>query len=393
MSSWCSRPTSSAAVTRSSWPARLAAELCRRPNRAEDGEHIAASIGIAFSVGGGTTAEALLHDADTAMYEAKSRGGARAVVYDTSFDEIVQQRSITQRMIALAIDEDRVVVHYQPILDLADLRIVGFEALARISDVDGVILPPASFINVAEECGLIVPIGSRVLDIACDEARRWQGHARAGRVAVAVNLSARQFEPGDLAAIVRRQLERTGLAPEHLHLELTETAIMDLRPDILGQLAEIRELGVQIGLDDFGTGYASLTHLRRLPPQLRQDRSVVRGGHRDRGVGRTNRLGCHRPRRETRLAFRRRGRRDRRSTRTSAGVRMRPGPGLLLHPADSPARRAGAHRAGPRIAPDHSWLRLVGVAAISIPVSAGGTCQRARIRASSATRCVSGRWG
>ena len=257
---------------------RLAAELCRRPNRAEDGEHIAASIGIAFSVGGGTTAEALLHDADTAMYEAKSRGGARAVVYDTSFDEIVQQRSITQRMIALAIDEDRVVVHYQPILDLADLRIVGFEALARISDVDGVILPPASFINVAEECGLIVPIGSRVLDIACDEARRWQGHARAGCVAVAVNLSARQFEPGDLAAIVRRQLERTGLAPEHLHLELTETAIMDLRPDILGQLAEIRELGVQIGLDDFGTGYASLTHLRRLPLSfVKIDRSFVEG--------------------------------------------------------------------------------------------------------------------
>jgi EAL domain-containing protein (putative c-di-GMP-specific phosphodiesterase class I) len=212
------------------------------------------------------------------MYEAKSRGGARAVVYDTSFDEIVQQRSITQRMIALAIDEDRVIVHYQPILDLADLRIVGFEALARISDVDGAILPPSSFINVAEECGLIVPIGARVLEIACGEALQWQGNVSACPMTVAVNLSARQFEPGDLAAVVRHQLERTGLAPNDLHLELTETAIMDLRPDLLGQLAEIRELGVQIGLDDFGTGYASLTHLRRLPLSfVKIDRSFVEG--------------------------------------------------------------------------------------------------------------------
>ena len=291
--------------------ARLAAELCRRPSRAEDGEHIAASIGIAFSVGGGTNAEALLHDADTAMYEAKSRGGARAVVYDTSFDEIVQQRSITQRMIALAIDEDRVVVHYQPILDLADLRIVGFEALARISDVDGVILPPSSFINVAEECGLIVPIG---VPGARHRLRRGPAvaanHGRAphdGR-RQPLGSTVRARRPGrHHPAAARTNRSRPGAPAPRAHRD----------GDHGSASGPPRSAG-----GDQGTGSADrprrLRYRLRIAhapapasPQLRQDRSVVRRRHRDGGIGRTHRLGRHRPRRETRLAFRRRRRRDR----------------------------------------------------------------------------------
>jgi EAL domain-containing protein (putative c-di-GMP-specific phosphodiesterase class I) len=125
---------------------------------------------------------------------------------------------------------------------------------------------------VAEESGLVLPLGAQVLTRACEEGLQW------GPTPIAVNLSARQFEPGDLPAIVRSNLERTGLDPRCLHLELTETAVIDLRPDVLHQLGELRDLGVEVGLDDFGTGYASLTHLRRLPLTfVKIDRSFVKG--------------------------------------------------------------------------------------------------------------------
>jgi EAL domain-containing protein (putative c-di-GMP-specific phosphodiesterase class I) len=125
----------------------------------------------------------------------------------------------------------------------------------------------------------VVPLGGRVLEMACAEALLWQpGTSPASRCDVAVNLSPRQFETGGLPAIVRDTLERTGLDPVCLHLELTETAVLDLNPEVLEQLGRIRDLGVQVGLDDFGTGYASLTHLRRLPLTfVKIDRSFVRG--------------------------------------------------------------------------------------------------------------------
>jgi EAL domain-containing protein (putative c-di-GMP-specific phosphodiesterase class I) len=177
------------------------------------------------------------------------------------------------------LDERRVIVYYQPIIDLSGGTVAGFEALARIADHDGSILPPAAFIAVAEDSGLIVPLGAQVLDMALRETCDWQATGSSGRtLTVAVNLSSRQFEPGDLPAVVQAALEQTGLDPTCLHLELTETAIIDLRPDILQQLGHIRDLGVQIGLDDFGTGYASLTHLRRLPVTfVKIDQSFVQG--------------------------------------------------------------------------------------------------------------------
>jgi EAL domain-containing protein (putative c-di-GMP-specific phosphodiesterase class I) len=136
-------------------------------------------------------------------------------------------------------------------------------------------LSPAAFVPVAEDSGLVVRLGAQVLGTACDEAKTW--HA-AACTPVAVNLSSRQFEPGDLAALVQGRLERTGLDPSCLHLELTETALMDLRPEMLSQLQRIRDLGVQVGLDDFGTGYASLTHLRQLPVTfVKIDQSFVQG--------------------------------------------------------------------------------------------------------------------
>jgi predicted signal transduction protein with EAL and GGDEF domain len=245
---------------------RLVAELCRLPDGVDEGERITASVGIAVSVDGRGTAEILIKEADTAMYQAKSRGGARAEVFDAALGRHVQQRSRAQRMLQSALDDRRIVVHYQPVIDLGTGSVAGFEALARIAEHDGSILYPAAFIPVAEESGLVKPLGAQVLELACEEARRWQPRGLPeSHLTVAVNLSSRQFEPGDLTRVVRQQLEQTGLEPVCLHLELTETAIIDLQPDILQQLGHIRDLGVEIGLDDFGTGYASLTHLRRLP--------------------------------------------------------------------------------------------------------------------------------
>jgi diguanylate cyclase (GGDEF)-like protein len=257
---------------------RLINKLCRRPDRFED-ERIPASIGISVSVGGRGTAETLLNEADTAMYQAKSLGGGRAEVFDAALGRQVQQRSIARDLIQSALDESRIVAYYQPIVDLPTGNVSGFEALARIVARDGSILPPSEFIPVAEDSGLVVPLGAEVLEIACEEARHWQSAGPAeSRLSVAVNLSSRQFDPGDLTDVVQASLEQTGLDPMCLHLELTETALIDLDPDFLAQLGRIRDLGVQIGLDDFGTGYASLTHLRRLPLTfVKIDQSFVRG--------------------------------------------------------------------------------------------------------------------
>ncbi|HVF74657.1 MAG TPA: EAL domain-containing protein [Acidimicrobiales bacterium] len=256
---------------------RLVAALCWPAAGVDAVEQIAASVGIAVSEGGRGNAETLLHEADMAMYKAKSLGGARNVVFDAGLARQVTQRSAAQQTIEAALDGERIVAYYQPIVEMAGGEVTGFEALVRIVEDDGTILAPSAFIAVAEETGLVLPLGARVLDLACHEVAAWNRDS--GRAAtVAVNVSSRQFQPGDLASILRRTLGDSGLDPELLHLELTETAIMDLGSDIVQQLHAVRDLGVQIGLDDFGTGYASLTHLRRLPLAfVKIDQSFVQG--------------------------------------------------------------------------------------------------------------------
>jgi diguanylate cyclase (GGDEF)-like protein/PAS domain S-box-containing protein len=264
---------------------RLIASLSHRSDRSEDGEPVIASLGISVSVAG-STAESLLNEADTAMYQAKTLGGGRAEVFDPALRRQVLARTMAQKMLQSALDDRRLMAYYQPIINLSTGSVSGFEALARISEHDGSVLAPAAFISVAEDTGLIVPLGEQILGIACEEARRWQ--AAGSQVPVAVNLSARQFEPGDLATIVRERLDHCGLDPTRLHLELTETAVIDPRPEVLDQLGDLRALGVQVGLDDFGTGYASLTHLRSLPLTfVKIDRTFVEGlgtDHEDEGI-------------------------------------------------------------------------------------------------------------
>jgi diguanylate cyclase (GGDEF)-like protein len=244
---------------------RVIVQMCG-PNGTELGEPVGASVGISVSAGGRGTAEILLHEADTAMYRAKALGGGRTEIFHPALGRLHRDRAIAQRMLRTALDQHRIVVHYQPLVDLSTGEITGFEGLARIAASDGSLLPPAAFVPAAERNGLAGPLGSEVLAIACGEARRWSIAALSpSELTISVNLSAHQFSPGDLPAIVERRLQQTGLRPECLHLELTETAVIDLDPDTLLQLELIRDLGVQIGLDDYGLGYASLTHLRRLP--------------------------------------------------------------------------------------------------------------------------------
>lgn len=258
---------------------RLLNELSRRPDSVEDSARVAASVGISISASGRGTAEILLKEADTAMSQAKSLGGGSAQVFDAALRAQLQERTTAQLKLQSALDERRIIPYYQPIIDLSTGVIAGFEALARLSERDGSILPPAAFMSVAEDSGLVVPLGTQMLEMACQEALSWQpAGPKASRLTIAVNLAARQLESGGLPTLVRRTLEQTGLDPGNLHLELIETAIIDLHPDILQQLGSMRDLGVEIGLDDFGTGYASLTHLRRLPLTfVKIDRSFVSG--------------------------------------------------------------------------------------------------------------------
>jgi diguanylate cyclase (GGDEF)-like protein len=257
---------------------RLIGALARGAEGGQNVGPMGASVGVSVSEGGRGTAEILLKEADVAMYQAKSRGGGRAEVFDATLDLQMKQRTAAHQMLQAALDDRQIIVEYQPIVDFADGTVASFEALARIVRNDGSVLPPAEFIPIAEASGLILPLGAQVLEMACDAARHWPRASAKCPAAIAVNLSPRQFERGDLPSVIREKLKRTGLEPERLHLELTETAVIDLRPDVLLQLGRIRDLGVQIGLDDFGTGYASLTHLRRLPLTfVKIDQTFVQG--------------------------------------------------------------------------------------------------------------------
>lgn len=257
---------------------RLLTELGRRrPGRADD-EHVAASIGIAVSAAGRGNAERLLDEAEIAMSEAKSLGGRRVAVFDAALGRQGRQHSAARENLQTALDEHRMVAHYQPIVELASGALTGFEALARIEGADRLITPASAFIPAAEESGLVVPLGTQMLRMALEEASHWPTTGATGRLNIAINLSSRQFDAGDLPALIGDQLIRSGLPPDYLQLELTETAVMDPHIDLLDQLNRIAALGVQIGLDDFGIGYASLTHLRRLPLTfVKIDRSFVAG--------------------------------------------------------------------------------------------------------------------
>jgi diguanylate cyclase (GGDEF)-like protein/PAS domain S-box-containing protein len=240
---------------------------------------VTASIGVSLDIGAQQTAEDLIRDADAAMYSAKARGKNRYDLFDTSLRQEADNRVAVESILRRGLREDRFRLHFQPIIDVGTGGLLGVESLLRLDDPDEGLLAPGRFIQVAEETGLIVPIGTWVLGEACRELVRWRRTGAASpTLHIAVNLSARQVARADLAETIRRTLDEAGLEPPALVLELTESMLMDADKMTLGQLAELRDLGIRVGIDDFGTGYSSLSYLKRLPVDfIKVDRSFIAG--------------------------------------------------------------------------------------------------------------------
>lgn len=237
---------------------------------------ITPSVGIAFGTAADEPAE-ILRAADLAMYRAKARGKARVAVFEPGMGVAAVERLDLEHDLRLALERDELVLHYQPIVETQSGRIVGMEALVRWNHPRRGLLAPDTFIPLAEETGLVVPLGKWVLREACRQARAWQ-EAGLGPLVVAVNLAARQLEEPGLLDDVRGALLGAGLAPEWLGLEITESMMLADGVDPTGLLAALRRLGVHVALDDFGAGYSSLAYLRRFPINvLKIDRSFISG--------------------------------------------------------------------------------------------------------------------
>ena len=237
---------------------------------------VSASIGIAVQ-SPGDTADDLLRNADLAMYRAKVLGKGRCEVFEPSMHQAALERVAVENDLRHALERQELVLHYQPIYDLSSAMCVGVEALVRWEHPERGLVYPGEFITIAEESGLIVPIGRWVLEEACRQLRRWM-NAGSPRVHVSVNLSARQLSAPRTAEHVARTLRTTGLEPSQLILEITETMLVEDTERTIAKLHLLRELGVRLAIDDFGTGYSSLSYLRRLPVDvIKMDRTFVCG--------------------------------------------------------------------------------------------------------------------
>jgi diguanylate cyclase (GGDEF)-like protein/PAS domain S-box-containing protein len=236
-----------------------------------------ASIGIALVRGTQQSPDRMLRNADQAMYRAKQQGPARFELFDEALQARAADRMNVRDGLSLALQRDELVVHYQPIANLEGGQIIGAEALVRWDHPDRGLLLPGEFLDVAEESGLIVPIGDWVLKRACRDLATWRQTAGQDLL-VTVNASTRQLRHASLAPSIAQALSDHGLEGAALQIELTETTLIDATDAMLGQLEGLRTLGVRLGLDDFGTGYASLAYLRRLPVDfVKIDRSFVGG--------------------------------------------------------------------------------------------------------------------
>jgi len=237
---------------------------------------ISVSTGTAFYPDDGDDFDTLLKKADTAMYRAKAAGRNTYRFFDVSMLKDADDRLRIRNGLRLALERQEFRLHYQPQVDLASGRIIGFEALIRWQHPELGMVPPCRFITVAEECGLIVPMGAWVLQEACRQLVAWQEQGHRAFV-VAVNLSAVQFLRGDLEKTISDTLAQSGLHPDCLELELTESILIQDTDTILGTVNRLGALGVKMSIDDFGTGYSSLSYLKRFSvDKLKIDQSFVR---------------------------------------------------------------------------------------------------------------------
>jgi diguanylate cyclase (GGDEF)-like protein/PAS domain S-box-containing protein len=249
-----------------------------RPPFSLNGEEVFVSVSIGISVypEDGSNIEILLKNADMAMYRAKGAGGSWFELYDEGLGNAASQRLTMETALHKALERNEMELHYQPQFDCDNGKLIGFEALLRWRHPERGLLAPDAFLGIAEETGLIVPIGDWVLHTACAQAQKWR-HAFPGHRLMAVNLSGRQFQCPDLAKQVSAALQQSGLPHFCLELEITETVVMQNLETSIAIMHQLAELGVQFSIDDFGTGHSSLAYLKKLPIHaLKIDRTFVR---------------------------------------------------------------------------------------------------------------------
>jgi diguanylate cyclase (GGDEF)-like protein len=231
------------------------------------------SVGVALAPADGTDPERLLKSADLALYKAKADGRNCFRFFLTEMDAELQARFKLEATIRDAVLHDRFELHYQPLFEMSERRLIGYEALIRLPAEDGTLIPPLVFIPVAEDLQLIDKIGAWVLREACRTAATWPEH-----LTVAVNLSPAQFLAGRVSDIVAAALKKAGLAAHRLELEITETLLLGNSEAIMAELQTLKAMGVAIVMDDFGTGYSSLSYLWRFPfDKIKIDRSFMQG--------------------------------------------------------------------------------------------------------------------
>ncbi len=238
---------------------------------------VTASVGVAVSDHGHETPDELLRDADTAMYRAKELGGGRFEAFDIALRDRLIERMEIERDLRHAVARDQLELHYQPLIDLVDEHVIGFEALLRWRHPDRGLIKPDQFIQIAEETGLIVAIGSWVLNTVCEQLTHWPEP-----IHISANVSAVQIQP-QLVAEVTQLLARHAITPARLVLEITESLVLEPRTKPI--VARLRKLGVQLALDDFGTGYSSLGSLQRFPLDLlKLDKTLIDSLDQDNGL-------------------------------------------------------------------------------------------------------------
>jgi EAL domain-containing protein (putative c-di-GMP-specific phosphodiesterase class I) len=238
---------------------------------------ISCSVGVAVYPDDGQGFDELLKKSDIAMYHAKEAGRNAFRYYTERMNIDALERLDLQNRLRRGLERNEFILHYQPVIDLASGRIVGAEALVRWNSPDEGLVMPGRFIAVAEESGLIVPLGDWVLQEACRQLRRWAdaGH---GELSLAVNLSAIQFRRGSVEESVIGALRAAGADPGSLELELTESILLQGAEHVLASVRHLKNLGVKLSIDDFGTGYSSLAYLKRFAvDKLKIDQSFVRG--------------------------------------------------------------------------------------------------------------------
>jgi len=236
--------------------------------------YITVSIGVAFAPKDGKSSQALIKNVDSAMYMAKSNGKNTHVYYDPSFNQKLTEKIEIQFELRKALEQNELVLYYQPQLELASMRVVGFEALIRWNHPTRGLLNPNEFINLAEENGLIIPIGKWVLKTACLQLKEWE--SKYPDLTMAINLSAKQFKDKNLLSMICEIIHETGINPKNLEFEITETVALEDIEYTDATIRELNRIGVRFSLDDFGTGYSSMSYLKRLPiSNLKIDKSFL----------------------------------------------------------------------------------------------------------------------